>query len=109
MKHFEYNGYVGSIEFSIEDNVLYGKILGIKDLVNYEADTLANLKKEFELAVDDYLETCNEIGKEPEKPFKGSFNVRTGRELHKKAVTTAKERGIKLNELVKIALSKEIA
>ncbi len=79
MKQFEYNGYVGSIEFSIEDNVLYGKLLGIKDLVSYEADTIANLKKEFELAVDDYLETCVAIAKEPENLFKGSFNVRTGR------------------------------
>ena len=107
MKHFEEKGYVGSIEFSIEDSVLHGKLLGLKDLVTYEAETIVELKKEFILAVDDYLETCKEVGKEPEKPFKGVFNVRTGRELHRRAVTVAKDRGIKLNELIKIALKKK--
>lgn len=59
--------------------------------------------------IEDYLETCKELGKEPEKPFKGAFNVRTGRDLHKRVVAAARDRGIKLNELVKTALVKELA
>ena len=81
MKYFEYNGYLGSCKVSIEDNCLHGKIEFISDLVNYEAQTTEELRKEFELAVDDYLTHCKEVGKSPDKTFKGSFNVRIGYEL----------------------------
>ena len=64
---FEYHGYYGSAEPSIEDNCLYGKILRINDLVLYEADTMTELHKAFTAAVDDYIETCRTIGKEPQK------------------------------------------
>lgn len=96
---FEYNGYSGSIEISFEDNCLHGKILFITDLVSYEADTLLELKQEFILAVDDYIATCAEINKKPEKAFKGSFNVRVSPELHKLAAVKAYQEGISLNEL----------
>lgn len=82
-KHFEHNGYKGSIEHSIEDMVLYGEILFIKDLVTYEADNLQELEVQFKSAVDDYLETCEQIGKEPDKVFSGSFQVRISPELHR--------------------------
>ena len=67
MKHLEYKNFLGSIEFSVEDNVFHGKLLKIKDLVTYEAAKETGLEKEFRLAVDDYLKTCEEIGKAPQK------------------------------------------
>ena len=60
----EYKGYVGSIEYSVEDSIHYGKLLNIKDLVNYEADNIIDLEKQFHEAVDDYIEFKKEIGKE---------------------------------------------
>lgn len=57
----EYKNYIGSVEFSSEDNCYYGKLLGIKDLVTYEAPTKIELQKEFQDAVDDYLDFCNEV------------------------------------------------
>lgn len=63
METYNYKGYQGSIENSIEDGVLHGKILSIDDLVTYESKTLQALKKQFELAVDDYLVSCEELGK----------------------------------------------
>ena len=54
--------------------------------MTYEAKDLAQLKREFQISVDDYLAFCDERGKEPNKPFKGSFNVRTGPELHRAQV-----------------------
>ena len=57
----EYKGYVGSIEYSVKDSIHYGKLLNIKDLVNYEADNIIDLEKQFHEAVDDYLEFKKEL------------------------------------------------
>lgn len=103
-KLMNYKGFYGSVETSLEDGVLFGKIECINDLVNYEAETLAALRAAFEESVDDYLETCAEIGKSPDKPMSGTFNVRVGAELHKQAYIAATNAGKTLNEFVKAAL-----
>ena len=100
----EYNGYTGSIEASIEDHCLFGKILFISDLVTYEAETVSDLEAEFIAAVDDYLLTCRETGTDPQRPFKGSFNVRINPELHRKAAIEASKENISLNELTSRAI-----
>ena len=64
----EYRSYYASVNFNAEDEVFHGKIIGINDLVTFEATTIRELKKAFHDAVDDYLETCKSIGKDPEKP-----------------------------------------
>ena len=100
MKPMQYRGYLGSVECSVEDDCLFGKILYTNDLVNYEADSPAGLRESFEVAVDDYLQTCEELGKVPEKSFKGSFNVRVSPELHRKAAMQATVYEESLNEFV---------
>lgn len=100
-----YKGYQGSVGFSAEDEVFYGKVEGVNDLVTFEGDSVKTLKESFEEAVDDYLETCREIGKEPQKSYKGSFNIRISPELHKKAANHANKKRISLNEFVKKAIS----
>jgi predicted HicB family RNase H-like nuclease len=102
----EYKGYIGSVRFSADDDVFHGKLQGIRDLVTYEGTDVASLKRSFYDAVDDYLGTCKKRGKSPEQPFKGSFNVRVGRELHKRAAVFAAERKKKLNAVVSEALEK---
>jgi len=102
----EYKGYIGSVRFSAEDEVFYGKLQGIRDLVTYEGTDVIGLKRSFYEAVDDYLEMCKRRGKVPEQPFKGSFNVRVGRELHKRAAVFASEHKKKLNSVVSEALEK---
>lgn len=90
---------------SLEDNCLYGKILFIKDLVTYQSDNPAELEQEFKDAVDDYLETCAEIGVEPKQPFSGSFNVRIGPEAHEKLAMLAVSTDRKMNDVVKQAVT----
>ncbi|MBR3954367.1 MAG: type II toxin-antitoxin system HicB family antitoxin [Clostridia bacterium] len=107
-KVLEYNGFLGSIEFSLEDNILFGSLLYINDLVTYEGETLEELRETFKEAVDEYLEFCKECDKEPEKPFKGVFNVRIPPEMHKKAVYEAERRGITLNQLIGDAIRNEV-
>lgn len=67
MDILEYKGYTGSIEFSEEDNLFFGKVIGIRSLVSYEGKDINELTEDFQGAIDDYLNLCKEIGKEPEK------------------------------------------
>ena len=85
----EYKGYVGSVEFSEEDALFFGKVLGVRALISYEGENARDLVEDFHSAVDDYLELCAAEGVEPEKAYKGSFNVRISPELHKKAAIAA--------------------
>jgi predicted HicB family RNase H-like nuclease len=100
MKYLEYNGYTGSIEYSSEDDLLFGKVLGIKGLISFEGKTGKDLETDFKEAIDEYLTGCKDEGRVPEKPFKGSFNVRISPELHQKAALMAIEEKTSLNNLV---------
>ena len=92
------------MHFSAEDEVFHGKIIGINDLVSFEGTTVKELKKAFHQAVEDYLETCEELGKEPEKTYKGSFNVRIPSELHREAARHAALNNMSLNDYVRHAI-----
>ena len=100
----EYKGYVGSVEFSEEDGLFYGKVMGIRALISYEGTTAHELVDDFHGAVEDYLALCEAEGKEPEKAYKGSFNVRISPELHKQAAIFATTHGISMNSFVENAL-----
>ncbi len=86
-----YKGYVGTFELDEEENTFYGKLLGINQLVTFEADNASDLKQAFYESVDDYLAFCAEENITPDKPYKGSFNVRIGEELHRQAVIASKD------------------
>lgn len=100
----QYKTYLATVHFSAEDEVFYGEIIGINDLVSFEGTTVETLKNAFHEAVDDYIATCKETGKEPEKTYKGSFNVRIPMELHRQAAIYASIKKISLNDLVRQAI-----
>lgn len=100
MKYLKYKNYTGSIEYSKEDDLLFGKVLGIKDLISYEGKTGMELENDFREVVDEYLDLCKKDGIEPEKSFKGSFNVRIPDYLHRDAVLIANSENISLNNFV---------
>ena len=105
MKNYlEYKGYLGTVEFSAEDKVFFGKIQGINDLVLFEGESVSELEASFIESVDDYIQTCKDIGKIPHKTFKGSFNVRVNTETHKKLFMLATKKGLNLNQLVNKSL-----
>ena len=105
---FKFKEYIGSIETDIENEILFGKILFIDDVVTYEATDLPGLKIEFEAAVDDYLATCKQLDREPQKAYKGSFNIRIGEKLHREAVKVAYKINKNLNEFCKEAISQRV-
>ena len=104
----EYKGYLGSVEFSEEDALFYGKVLGIRALVSYEGNNAQELIADFHGAVDDYLELCVQQGKEPERAYKGSFNVRISPELHKQAVVAAMAHNMTLNSFVENSIAQAV-
>ena len=92
------------MEYSEEDQCLFGKLIGIKDAVIYEGESVSELRKMFQESVDSYLKMCEKHGDIPQKPYKGSFNVRISPELHMKAAARAKSEKISLNQVVEEAI-----
>jgi predicted HicB family RNase H-like nuclease len=105
----KYKEYYGSVHYSDEDRVFYGKIEFLRALVSFEGTDVKSLRQAFEEAVDDYLDSCKEQSKEPEKPFKGTFNVRIGPELHQRVAVAAAQRGVSLNGYIAEVLKRETA
>ena len=104
----EYKGYHAKVEYSVEDEVLFGTVLGINDLITFEADSAEDIKKNFHEAMDDYLSMCDWFNKEPQKEYTGNFNVRISPELHKKLVFKAMEENMSLNKMVEKILQEGI-
>lgn len=100
----EYKGYTGTVEFSEEDALFYGKVMGIRALISYEGTSAVELLDDFHGAVDDYLAMCEEMGKEPERAYKGTFNVRVDPALHRESVLYAAAHQMTLNSVVETAL-----
>ncbi|EKE02502.1 MAG: HicB family protein [uncultured bacterium] len=100
----KYKDYFGTVHYSDEDEVFYGKLAFIRSLVTYEGTDVKSLKEAFYEAVDDYIETCENQGIKPEKPCRGSFNVRIGEELHCLANIYAMQHDTNLNKVVINAL-----
>ena len=108
MNTLSYQDYIGSVSFSAEDEVFYGKIEHINDLIVFESDNAHGLKHAFEESVDDYLAFCEQKGVKPDRPFKGSFNVRVKPSMHKLIYQRAIQQGMSLNKFIETTLEKEL-
>ena len=104
----KYKDYMGSVHFNSGDEVFYGKIEGIDDLITFEGKSVKELKQSFQEAVEDYLDTCKRYNKEAEKSYKGSFNIRINPDLHKKMKQAALKAGLSLNQFVQKAVEEEL-
>ncbi|MGP1458547.1 MAG: type II toxin-antitoxin system HicB family antitoxin [Treponema sp.] len=104
----QYKGFIGSVHFNADDEIFFGKIEGVDDLVSFEGNTVVELKHAFEEAVNDYVILCKENGKKIEKSYKGSFNVRITPEIHRKAKLLSVMQGISLNQFIQKAVEQEI-
>lgn len=104
----EHRGYFGSVAFSAEDNCLIGKVLFINDSLNFDGDSIEQIKTSFQATIDDYLAFCERRGVLPDQPCKGTFNVRVGEEIHRAAAVAAARAGINLNEFVKVSIQEKL-
>lgn len=98
MSTMSYKGYYSRIEFAADDELFVGHLAGINDVVGFHADNVADLKTAFHEAVDDYLATCEKIGKSPEKPYSGKMMFRVPVEVHARAALAAAVTGKSLNQ-----------
>ncbi|MCX4269494.1 MAG: type II toxin-antitoxin system HicB family antitoxin [Lachnospiraceae bacterium] len=104
----EYNGYHATVTYDADDNLFVGEVFGISDSLNFHGSSIDELKKMFANCIDNYLDLCKQVGKEPQKEFKGNFNVRIPSELHKQIAMSAAQQKITLNQYVINALRKSI-
>jgi predicted HicB family RNase H-like nuclease len=103
-----YKGYIGTVEYDPDDKILFGKVLGINDLISYEGSSVPELESDFKTAISDYLDMCKKKGRAPAKTFSGRFNVRITPELHALAAIKASARGKSLNKFVSEAIEKAV-
>lgn len=105
----KYKGYSGSVEFSAEDNCLFGKVQGLhKATILYEGNSVDELRKDFEEGIDSYLEGCKERGVQPEKPYSGKLIVRMSSELHSRIADAVANSGTTMNDFINKAIVNEL-
>ncbi|MBO5455907.1 MAG: type II toxin-antitoxin system HicB family antitoxin [Muribaculaceae bacterium] len=109
MNTLKYKDFIGTVGFSENDNVFFGKVEGINGLVTFEGESVKELQQSFQEAVDDYIAYCEAEGIKPHKTFSGSLNVRISPETHIKAAMLAKQAGISINAFIRNAVEKQIA
>ncbi len=100
----EYKGYVGTFDYHEGDEAFHGHVIGIRDMIHFQGISIPELRASFQEAVDDYLDFCVQLGREPQKPFTGKFVVRIESELHRQVSAKAKVAGVSLNQFVATAL-----
>ena len=100
----EYKGYHASVEYDAEDNIFVGEVFGITDSLNFHGSSVEELKEMFHQSIENYLSLCEKIGKNPDKEFKGTFNIRISPEMHKKAALEAARQKITLNQYITQAI-----
>jgi len=98
MNNMSYKGYVARIEFDERDDIFVGRLLGVRDIISFHADTVTGLRAEFHAAVEDYLSDCAEQGIAPEKPASGKVMLRIRPDIHAAAAIAARASGKSLNQ-----------
>ncbi len=101
MRH---KGYSAAIRYSEEDGFLVGRILGINDIVSFHGYSVEEVREQFKIALDSYLSDCEEMGKEPERPYSGKLNLRLSPDFHKAIAIEAETTGQSLNDVIVAAL-----
>ena len=96
----KYKDYIGTVDYSEKDNVFFGKIEGIRSCILFEGETVQDLRDSFTQAVDEYLETCKEMGINPEKTYSGVLNIRMKPEIHRAISNESIESGKTINALI---------
>jgi len=86
----EYKGYIGRVEFDDEAGIFHGEVINLRDVITFQGESVAEIRRALKDSVNDYLEFCAERNEEPEKPLSGGFMLRIPPELHQKIYTQAR-------------------
>ena len=99
-----YKGYHAAIEYDADDGILVGSVIGTRDILAFHGSSTSEIESAFHSCIDTYLEICERRGIEPDKEYKGSFNIRISPALHREAAIKAEEAGISLNQFIQQAI-----
>lgn len=108
MNTMSHGGYTARIEFDERDDIFVGRILGLRSIISFHGETVAQLRREFASAVKDYLRDCEEQGVEPEKTASGKLLLRVPPEVHSRALVAAQAKGKSLNQWATEALQRAV-
>jgi predicted HicB family RNase H-like nuclease len=107
MQTVTYKGYTGKLELDLEENLISGMVIDIKDVIDFHGKTIEEAVNCFHESIDDYLAFCQELGEEPEKPFSGKLPYRTTPEIHRKIYLAATKAGKSINAWMDEILSSQ--
>lgn len=102
-------GYIARIEYSEEDGCFVGHIAGIRDVIGFHGESVSELRAAFADAVEDYLETCEKLGRAPQKPYSGKIMLRVDPVLHARVAALAEAQGKSLNAWTQELLQDAVA
>jgi predicted HicB family RNase H-like nuclease len=108
-KPLEYKGYVARVEYDDDAGVFHGEVVNTRDVITFEGTCVDDLRREFVESVEDYLDFCTQRGEDPEKPFSGTFTLRTTPELHRKIYISARQAGLSTTEWINRTIEKVFA
>jgi len=109
MERLEYKGYIGSIEYSAEDQCLFGKVLGMpSNLISYEGNSATELYADFKAAVETYLDFCHRKGIKPKKSYSGTLNIRIPSEIHGRIALLAEKNGTSINAIIRDSIERRL-
>ncbi|KQY19803.1 type II toxin-antitoxin system HicB family antitoxin [Rhizobium sp. Root482] len=109
MNILSHKGYSARVDYDDADEIFFGKLAGITDGVGFHADTVAGLKAAFREAVEDYIDSCAKVGKDPQKPYSGKMMFRVDPDIHAKAAKAAELSGKSLNQWAAEVLARAAA
>ena len=104
----KYKGYEATIKFDEEDRLFIGRVINTRDVIAFDGLSVEELEQSFHAVIDEYLADCHALGKEPNKPFSGKFNLRISPDLQMKAATQASLNGLSLNAFVEQAIENKV-
>ena len=108
MSILTYKGYQGRFKYDSDADIFHGDVLHITDVVTFQGRSIDELKTALADSLEDYFDMCSEVGKQPQKPFSGRFNVRFSPELHQKAARSAAVEGMSLNSWIAHTVEKAV-
>lgn len=100
MNSMTHKGYFAKINFDERDSIFWGKVIGIKDSITFEGETVAKLTEDFHNAIDHYLADCKNENHLPAKPYSGKLTLRIPPDIQAEIATAAAHAGKSLNKWV---------
>jgi predicted HicB family RNase H-like nuclease len=105
---FKYKGYSGILEVDVDADILFGTVVDVNDVITFQGETIEEARQAFQDSVDDYLEWCEELGRDPEKPFSGKIHLRMNPEIHRKLFLVAKRDKTSINAWIEEVLERQV-